>query len=221
MEIEQKFFVTDSFSIPADWHLESESFQLNHYFGSEKDPCSIRTRFDSSTGFEIVTKWTTDGGDAHNGNARHEMSIPVEQRKFEYFQWAEGYVKDPDKLLHMVNNLLETYVDYRVLASGIEYLSKWSRRCKIYDTNGVYTVRDEINSGYGRIVEIELKPGLRVCETLDDELKTLIDYGKSLGLIPLEKDLLKKMYSFYNGTWQDFYLTNKTIFEDPRFHYAK
>lgn len=208
MEIEQKFLVPHNFEIPENWKAVDFSQQLNHYFDSS--PVSIRTRYDSSTGFEIVNKWTDDGKDSHNGTQRHELNLRVTPtlnfNEMEVVEVTEGLSLESAKYV------LENHVDKILLNTGLNYLSKWSRIRKTYRYEN-FIISEEVNAGYGKIIEIESANNSKV------NIFTILEYGKSLGLKVLESDLLNKMFKFYNEHWEEYYMTDKVIFNDERFNF--
>lgn len=205
--------------------VDIEEYQLNHYFNLPDtvlkgnllnalapylttylldkvsnalmaDKFSIRTREEAGAGGNMRTlfiiKYAINDGTAENGKVRGEVEAEV------------------DISLDTLDDLL--------LGAGLTYASKWSRNRVIYrNYNNTFDhlICLDTNAGYGKVLEIEsvVKDPDKINETKTKLTKLL----NSFGLSELDSELLENMFAFYQKHWQDYYGTNKLIWDDPRF----
>lgn len=162
----------------------------------EKDNFSVRTRFSQSSeysetnGVFFIVK---TGADSINGDVRNEYEFNLPMSLVELDELLEN------------NNMTIT--------------SKWMRDRILYEYNDFFTISVDINSGYGGVVEIE---HILNKEDSEDELVHSIKAEQlnilnNLGLKYLDKNLLSKMFTFYEVFWEDFYNQDKYIWDHPLF----
>jgi adenylate cyclase class IV len=193
-----------------------ESKQLNHYFDCSDKAFSnllldidrshvwesvnlptdiyqakniaVRTRWDSKKGTLFIIKYSVEDTNSQNGNVRREFECVV-----------------PTEL----NSL-----DEWILNNGLTYQSKWSRDRIEYKYDS-WSICTDINAGYRGLCEVEkVIPDLTY---KNDALLFCRLKLRALGLVDLESSLLDRMFRFYSANYNDFYGTDKSIFDDVRF----
>jgi adenylate cyclase class IV len=222
IEVEVKALVSDISELRSRIEYEypsaikAVSKQLNHYFASTKqslsnlflnietseawqslelpadvytaDNINVRTRWDSVQGSLFIIKYSLVDSNSENGNVRREIELPIAID-------------------------LET-LDQMILNNGLVYQSKWSRdrvEYKIAD----WSICTDLNAGYGGLCEVETV--VSDASETREALRFCLYKLSELGLIELDSNLLKKMFAFYSANFNDFYGTDKLIFNDPRF----
>lgn len=194
-------------------YIKIESTQRNHYFKADTTnltkltnafptsflalqkldlskikKLSVRTREDSQKGVIFVCKYGIANDDSINGIIRKELEIVVDED-------------------------LET-LDDMLLGCGIHYESKWSRSRVEYKMKD-FNICVDTNAGFRGICEIE-----KVLKDGENEQSALVEVRKELdylGLVELEQNMLNKMFDFYTEHWEEYYGTDKSIFDNVRF----
>lgn len=207
------------------------SEQLNHYFNGDKEALekvikdwfplglivhaqllevkdellsanklAVRTRWDSIQGTLLIFKYSLIDENSVNGTTRKELELPVGAN---------------------VDNYLTTLDDY-LLECGFTYQSKWSRKRTQYSFESGWNLCLDNNAGYGELVEVEYVVTEEEYAFKKDYLmykaKTFLN---TLGLVELEKSLLTAMFNFYSSKYDEFYGTDKLIWNDCRFMYTR
>jgi len=160
---------------------------------------AIRTRWTEEQDYKentyLIVKYSLTDTNHQNGISRKEIQINL------------------DMDLVDLDNLL--------LDSGLIYASKWSRNRQIYNYVGdefkdfKHEICLDTNAGYGKVLEIE-----SVVNTEEDALCTepkLRYILNKLGLEELDINLLEDMFNFYQKHWEEYYGTDKLIWNDSRF----
>lgn len=161
--------------------LEDKKRQLRELTDNAKD-YSIRTRLADSK-LIFVMKASVDNTTSSNGTARMEFEVVI-----------------PDLTLEQL--------DQKIVDSGFEYLSKWSRERQDFKYKNLNVSIDK-NAGYGYLAEFE--------SVLDDQSKaentksTIRSTMSDLGVEELNQDRLARMFDFYNKHWLEYYGTEKTF----------
>jgi adenylate cyclase class IV len=201
------------------------SEQLNHYFSEDKkalnnlistyygiaidnkvnngtqelllaSKLAVRTRWDSTQGTLLIFKYSLIDENSINGTIRKELEFPV----------------DVD---------LTTFDNY-LLDCGYSYQSKWSRKRTQYSFDSGWNLCLDNNAGYGFLLEVEYVATEEEYATKKDYLmykaKLFLD---TLNLVELKESLLTAMFNYYSSKYDEFYATNKLIWDDPEFEYIR
>ena len=202
------------------------SEQLNHYFNGDKEALTklinvkylglllhaqlaevkdellsatklaVRTRWDSVQGTLLIFKYSLIDENSVNGTIRKELELPVGAN-------VENYL---------------TTLDDHLLECGFTYQSKWSRKRTQYSFDSGWNLCLDENAGFGSILEVEYVATEEEYAAKKDYLmykaKTFLD---TLGLVELEASLLEQMFNFYSSRYDEFYGTNKLIWDDTNF----
>lgn len=185
-ELEIKCVVTDLHGLHlnvANEHgkFSQPVFQKNHYFEPKMNPgntgLSVRTRQTEGKSPLLIAKFASgENGDPINGTLRTEHEATMPM------------FKDISQL------------DEVVLATGLFVPhSKWARiRRTALVSQGNMTLTFDINSGYGPLAELEANSD-------DVTLADLMFQARLLGLEPIERDLLDRMYQRVLGNNDSYY----------------
>lgn len=156
----------------------------------------VRTRWDSVQGTLLIFKYSLIDENSVNGTTRKELEFPLNV-----------------KLIELDNYLLEC---------GFTYQSKWSRKRTQYSFESGWNLCLDNNAGYGGLVEVEYVATEEEYALKKDYLmykaKTFLN---TLGLVELEESLLTAMFNFYSSKYDEFYGTDKLIWNDCRFMYTR
>jgi len=200
------------------------SEQLNHYFSGDKEALielstygrhapylifdsyldellsasklAVRTRWDSIQGTLLIFKYSLIDENSINGTTRKELEFPL-----------------PITLEELDKNLL---------LAGFTYQSKWSRKRTQYSFDSGWTLCCDQNAGFGSILEVEyIATEEEYAEKKDYLMYKAKRFLKTLGLIELDSKLLEKMFNWYSSNYNEFYGTDKLIWNDPAFPYRR
>lgn len=150
---------------------------------------AVRTRTDSAKGTFLIFKYSlTDNNSTHSAT-RREFELPF-----------------PDSIESL---------DSLLLSAGLAYQSKWSRERSSYQINNSLSIMVDINAGYRGLCEVEILSDSE--EGRANALQTCRKVLSDLKLTELDGVLLERMFAFYSAYYNDFYGTDKSIFDDPRF----
>ena len=205
------------------------SEQLNHYFSGDKEALkkllfnydknlftwnlyeltqphedelvsasklAVRSRWDSVQGTLLIFKYSLIDENSVNGTIRKELELPVGAN-------VENYL---------------TTLDDHLLECSFTYQSKWSRKRTQYSFDSGWNLCLDENAGFGSILEVEYVATEEEYAAKKDYLmykaKTFLD---TLGLVELEASLLEQMFNFYSSRYDEFYGTDKLIWDDTNF----
>jgi adenylate cyclase class IV len=153
---------------------------------------AVRSRWDSVQGTLLIFKYSLIDENSVNGTTRKELEFPLDV-----------------ELTELDNYLLEC---------GFTYQSKWSRKRTQYSFDSGWNLCLDENAGFGSILEVEYVATEEEYAAKKDYLmykaKTFLD---TLGLVELEASLLEQMFNFYSSRYDEFYGTDKLIWDDTNF----
>ncbi|MFS8120212.1 MAG: hypothetical protein ACMG55_17255 [Microcoleus sp.] len=162
--------------------LSAEEYITLTKIASENTTFSVRARQHNNTVLLIV-KASTDGGSANHGTQRVEFegAMPIS-----------------------LDSLKDT-----IIASGYTVQARWSADRKIYRISNGLTLDSVFSPGYGYQVEFE-----KVVFSQDEAHLAeaeIREFVHELGLEQVNKDLLERMFAYYNEHWQEYYGTDKVF----------
>jgi adenylate cyclase class IV len=178
------------------------SYPITTHFNSYLDELlsasklAVRTRWDSVQGTLLIFKYSLIDGNSVNGTIRKELEFPL-----------------PITLEEL---------DKDLLLAGFTYQSKWSRKRTQYSFESGWNLCLDNNAGFGSLLEVEYVATEEEYTNKKDYLmykaRTFLD---TLGLVELDGKLLTAMFNFYSSRYDEFYSTNKLIWEHPHFLYTR
>ena len=178
----------DSFApYPTATHFDS---YLDELLSANK--LTARTRWDSVQGTLLIFKYSLIDENSVNGTTRKELefSLPITLEE----------------------------LDSDLLLAGFTYQSKWNRKRTQYSFESGWNLCLDENAGFGSILEVEYVATEEEYAAKKDYLmykaKTFLD---TLGLVELEASLLEQMFNFYSSRYDEFYGTDKLIWDDTNF----
>lgn len=94
---------------------------------------------------------------------------------------------------------------------GYEYDTKWYRKRREYKLDNL-NITIDFNAGYGWLTEIE-----KVVRVGGEEKakKEILELAKNIGIKPVKKEFIDKMYHYYKKHWP-YYIRTKKVFNRKR-----
>ena len=214
----EEYSVTKDNLLNLGYNFNGKEVQLNHYFNY--DDYSLAYLFNN-----LRTHLTTEqelqlSNVIGKGNT---FSIRTREINFKDAYFIIKYsVIDEDSANGTVRKELETKVnmnldklDYILLASGLTYSSKWSRKREVFTKQNI-TATIDLNAGYSYLLELEaLTDDIKETPVLT---KVVIKELDKLQLKQLDSELLNIMFSYYENNWSKYYGTNNYLWDDLDFY---
>lgn len=157
---------------------------------------AVRSRWDSVQGTLLIFKYSLIDENSVNGTTRKELEFPLDV-----------------ELTELDNYLLEC---------GFTYQSKWSRQRTQYSFDSGWNLCLDNNAGFGGILEVEYVATEEEYAAKQDYLMYKArNFLNTLGLVELDASLLNTMFDYYSNRYDNFYGTDKLIWDDPAFPFVR
>jgi adenylate cyclase class IV len=143
---------------------------------------TVRARQNNETVLFIV-KAAMDGGSANHSNQRIEFETSV------------------DIAFEDLSRLIQQ--------SGYDIEARWQADRKIYAISNGITLDSFFSPGYGHVAEFEMIVHDKA--EVEDAERQLRAFAAILSLEEVDKELLEKMFVYYNEHWREYYGTVRTF----------